>query len=131
MKHKLEPRLLGEISIISDMAESKELKSLLMKLKERRCWNPSAPLFHPQPLGPAVQSQEWGELQGLQQVRPRQQLASMPRYLLLFMFLIFLPEIPWILFQAVLEASPSSEGIGKSGVFNTEVPLENGPHTEF
>ena len=37
MKHKLEPRLLGEISIISDMqmAESEEeLKSLLMKVKE-------------------------------------------------------------------------------------------------
>ena len=40
MKHKLESRLLGEISIISDyydttlMAESKELKSLLMKVKE-------------------------------------------------------------------------------------------------
>ena len=41
MKHKLELRLLGEISIISDtqmtftlMAESKELKGLLMNLKE-------------------------------------------------------------------------------------------------
>ena len=42
MKHRLESRLLGEISIISDkagdtilMAESKEeLKSLLMKVKE-------------------------------------------------------------------------------------------------
>ena len=38
MKHKLESRLLGEISIISDMhtltAESKELKGLLMKVKE-------------------------------------------------------------------------------------------------
>ena len=42
MKHKLEPRLLGEISITSDMqmtpplmAESEEeLKSLLMKAKE-------------------------------------------------------------------------------------------------
>ena len=41
MKHKLESRLLGEISIISDtqmtftlMAESKELKGLLMNLKE-------------------------------------------------------------------------------------------------
>ena len=38
MKHKLESRLLGEISIISDttlMAESEEeLKSLLMKVKE-------------------------------------------------------------------------------------------------
>ena len=40
MKHKLEIRLLGEISIISYaddttlMAESKELKSLLMKVKE-------------------------------------------------------------------------------------------------
>ena len=40
MKHKLESRLLGEISIMSDMqmtliAESKEeLKSLLMKVKE-------------------------------------------------------------------------------------------------
>ena len=39
MKHKLESRLLGEISIPSDMhhssAESKEeLKSLLMKVKE-------------------------------------------------------------------------------------------------
>ena len=39
-KHKLESRLPGEISITSDMqmttlmAESKELKSLLMKLKE-------------------------------------------------------------------------------------------------
>ena len=39
-KHKLEPRLLGEISIASDMqmthhAESEEeLKSLLMKVKE-------------------------------------------------------------------------------------------------
>ena len=37
MKHKLESRLLGEISINSDtalMAESKELKNLLMKVKE-------------------------------------------------------------------------------------------------
>ena len=40
MKHKLEPRLLREILITSDMqmttlkAESKELKSLLMKVKE-------------------------------------------------------------------------------------------------
>ena len=40
MKHKLESRLLGEISITSDMqmiatlmAESKEVKSLLMKVK--------------------------------------------------------------------------------------------------
>ena len=44
MKYKLESRLLGEISIISDMqidttlmAESKEeLKSLLMKVKDER-----------------------------------------------------------------------------------------------
>ena len=44
MKHKLESRLPGEISITSDMqitlplmAESKEeLKSLLMKVKERK-----------------------------------------------------------------------------------------------
>ena len=40
MKHKLESRLLGEISITSDMhttlmAKSKELKSLLMKMKEK------------------------------------------------------------------------------------------------
>ena len=37
MKHKLESRLLGEISIISDMqmAESEELKSVLMKVKEK------------------------------------------------------------------------------------------------
>ena len=41
-KHKLESRLPGEISIISDtqmtilMAESEELKSLLMKVKEER-----------------------------------------------------------------------------------------------
>ena len=41
MKHKLESRLLGEISITSDiqmtpplLAESEELKSLLMKVKE-------------------------------------------------------------------------------------------------
>ena len=41
MKHKLKSRFLGEISITSDtqmthtlMAESKELKSLLMKVKE-------------------------------------------------------------------------------------------------
>ena len=40
MKHKLEPRLLREILITSDMqmttlkAENKELKSLLMKVKE-------------------------------------------------------------------------------------------------
>ena len=41
MKHRLESRLLGEISITSEyaddttlMAESKELKSLLMKVKE-------------------------------------------------------------------------------------------------
>ena len=41
MKHKLESRLPGEVSIISDrqmtfpfMAKSEELKSLLMKLKE-------------------------------------------------------------------------------------------------
>ena len=40
MKHKLESRLPGEISITSDMhttlmAKSKELKSLLMKVKEK------------------------------------------------------------------------------------------------
>ena len=41
MKHKLESRLQGEISITSDikitttlMAESEEIKSLLMKVKE-------------------------------------------------------------------------------------------------
>ena len=38
MKHKLESRLPGEISVTSDdttiMAESEELKSLLMKVKE-------------------------------------------------------------------------------------------------
>ena len=36
MKHKLESRLPGEISITSDMqmTESEELKSLLMKVKE-------------------------------------------------------------------------------------------------
>ena len=40
MKHKLESRLLGEISITSDaddttlMAESEELKSLLMRVKK-------------------------------------------------------------------------------------------------
>ena len=40
MKHKLESRLLGEISITSDMqmiphlAESEELKSLLIRVKE-------------------------------------------------------------------------------------------------
>ena len=39
MKHKLESRLLGEISIISDMQMTpplwqKELKSLLIKVKE-------------------------------------------------------------------------------------------------
>ena len=41
MKHKLKSRFLGEISITSDtqmthtlIAESKELKSLLMKVKE-------------------------------------------------------------------------------------------------
>ena len=41
MKHKLESRLLGEISVTSDntgnttlMAESEEIKSLLMKVKE-------------------------------------------------------------------------------------------------
>ena len=41
MKHKLESRLMGEISITRDnaddttlMAESEELKSLLMKVKE-------------------------------------------------------------------------------------------------
>ena len=46
MKHKLEARLLGEISITSDMqmtlmAESEEeLKNLLMKVKEKswKCW---------------------------------------------------------------------------------------------
>ena len=37
MKHKLESRFLGEISICTLMAESKEeLKSLLMKVKEER-----------------------------------------------------------------------------------------------
>ena len=42
MKHKLELRLLGEISIISDMQmiaplwqKAEELKSLLMKVKEK------------------------------------------------------------------------------------------------
>ena len=41
MKHKLESRLPGEVSVTSDnaddttfMAESKELRSLLMKVKE-------------------------------------------------------------------------------------------------
>ena len=35
MKHKLKSRLLGEISITSDMAETEEdLKSLLIKVKE-------------------------------------------------------------------------------------------------
>ena len=39
MKHKLESRLLGEISITSDMQKTtlmseRELKSLLMKVKE-------------------------------------------------------------------------------------------------
>ena len=34
MKHKLESRLLGEISLTSDMQMSKELKSLLMKVKK-------------------------------------------------------------------------------------------------
>ena len=41
MKHKLESRLQGEISVTSDntgyttlMAESEEIKSLLMKVKE-------------------------------------------------------------------------------------------------
>ena len=36
MKHKLESRLLGKISITSDMlmAESEELKSLVIKVKE-------------------------------------------------------------------------------------------------
>ena len=42
MKHKLESRLLGEISITLDtddttlMAESEELKNLLMKVKEEK-----------------------------------------------------------------------------------------------
>ena len=39
MKHKLESRLPGEITITSDMAlvaESEELKSLLMKVKVER-----------------------------------------------------------------------------------------------
>ena len=37
MKHKLESRFLGEIAITSDMmAESEELKSLLMNVKEER-----------------------------------------------------------------------------------------------
>ena len=58
MKHKLESRLLGEMSITSDtqmathlMAESEELKSLMMKVKEesekvgstfrkQRSWHP-------------------------------------------------------------------------------------------
>ena len=39
MKHKLESRLLGEISITLDdttlMTESEEVKSLLMKVKEK------------------------------------------------------------------------------------------------
>ena len=34
MNHKLESRLLGEISLTSDMQMSKELKSLLMKVKK-------------------------------------------------------------------------------------------------
>ena len=34
IKHKMESRLPGEISITSDMAESEELNSLLMKVKE-------------------------------------------------------------------------------------------------
>ena len=42
MKHKLESRLLGEISITSDditlMAESKDLQSLLMKVREWKSW---------------------------------------------------------------------------------------------
>ena len=34
MKHRLEVRLPGEISITSDMQSEEELKSLLMKVKE-------------------------------------------------------------------------------------------------
>ena len=34
MKHKLESRLVGKISIASDMQSGKELKNLLMKVKE-------------------------------------------------------------------------------------------------
>lgn len=62
----------------------------------------------------------WGEPQGLRQARPRKQLAPVPRHLLLFMFLISLPETLWILFRAGLGASPSSDGTGKSGVFNAK-----------
>lgn len=97
-----------------------------MKMLESVC----APPFIRSP-GTYSPESRVGEPQGLRQQRPRQQLASMPRYLLLFMFLIFLPEMPLDLFQAILGALPSSEGIGKSAVFNTEVPLENGPHTEL
>ena len=35
MKPKLESRLVGEISITSDMQSEEELKSLLMKVKKR------------------------------------------------------------------------------------------------
>ena len=35
MKHKLESRLVGKISIASDMQSGKELKNLLMKMKEK------------------------------------------------------------------------------------------------
>ena len=34
-KHKLESRLLGEISITSDMESEEEIKSLLMKVKKQ------------------------------------------------------------------------------------------------
>ena len=57
MQHKLESRLLGEVSITSDISEE-ELKSLLMKVKEEskkagfkldmqklRLWH-LVPLFH-------------------------------------------------------------------------------------
>ena len=35
MKHRLESRLLGEISITSDMESEEEIKSLLMKVKKQ------------------------------------------------------------------------------------------------
>ena len=68
MKHKLESRLLGEISVTSDdttlMAESKEeLNSILMKVKEKSekvCLKLSIQKTEIMASGPITMANKWG-----------------------------------------------------------------------
>ena len=68
MKHKLESRLLGEISVTSDdttlMAESKEeLNSILMKVKEKSekvCLKLNSQKTEIMASGPITMANKWG-----------------------------------------------------------------------